>query len=138
MNFGASSQRSKPTFEEYLAGASLSFGIAYLGIEVSGAILSYKGIAPEELRPYATLGAVLYILLHLVSGWIGGYFVARRIDAGHLRAGFLTGVGAFLIEFFITLIFQPPFPGAIWVLICMLSGGLLGGATASLLRPHPG
>ncbi len=124
-----------PTLEEYVGGASVSFGLVTLVLQILGGIISYKGLE-EKLYLYDPLIAlILYLALHIVSGWLGAYLVTRRIQNTRIRlvrAGLLTGLGAYIIEAIVTLIFVRSFPQSAWALIGFVFGGSLGGMTSSI------
>ncbi len=125
-----------PTLNEYLGGAFLSFGVVTLVLQISGGIITYKGLQ-DRLYSFGPLVVLmLYVLLHIVSGWLGGYLVARRIHNTRirlLRAGFLTGFGAYIVEALTTLLLVRAFPESAWAMIGFLLGGTLGGFTVSII-----
>ncbi|HIE23047.1 MAG TPA: hypothetical protein EYP68_02330 [Candidatus Korarchaeota archaeon] len=128
-----------PTLNEYLGGAFLSFGIITLVLQISGGIITYKGL---EHRLYAyspLLVLLLYLILHISSAWVGSYLVARRIRNTRIRlirAGLLTGFAAYIVEALTTLLLVRAFPESAWALIGLLLGGSLGGMTASMISSN--
>ena len=127
----------KPSFRDYFAGASISFGLVTIVWQIFGTILSYMGFGSQASEQQAGVAFALYMTLHLTFGWMGGYLVARRaLDGylGYLRAGLLTGFGAYLLEFAMMMLLQLSFPGGLWALLGFLAGGSLGGLTLGLLR----
>ncbi|RLG40920.1 MAG: hypothetical protein DRO05_05265 [Thermoproteota archaeon] len=125
-----------PTLEEYLGGAFLIFGIVTLVLQVSGGIITYKGLEEKFYTFSPILLLLLYFLLHIGSAWLGSYLVVRRIRNTRIRlirAGLLTGLAAYVVEALTTLLIVRAFPESLWALIGYLSGGCLGGYTVSFL-----
>lgn len=124
-----------PTLEEYLGGGFLSFGIVTFILQVSGGIITYRGLEQKLYAFGPLLVLLLYLSLHIGSSWLGSYLVLRRISNTKMRlirAGLLTGLTAYIIEALTTLLIVRAFPESLWALIGFLTGGLLGGITTCL------
>jgi len=125
-----------PTLEEYLGGAFLSFGIVTLVLQISGGIITYKGLEEKLYAFGPVVVLLLYFMLHIVSAWIGSYLVVRRIHNTRIRlvrAGLLTGLAAYIVEALTSFLILRAFPESTWALIGFLTGGILGGLTVSLI-----
>lgn len=136
-------ERSERFYREYIAGASLAFGLVLLIFQALSAYYDYLGMGLEGLSEYAGAFFTLFITLHLAGGTLGGYLVGRRREEKTVRAGVVTAVIAYVIEFIYYLIFERSFPGSTWALISFVGGGVVGALIAifqrgrRMLASHP-
>jgi len=119
---------------EYLAGASLAFGIILLTLQLLGAYYEFVGLGWEEIAAYTAPLSALFIIIHIVGGSVGGYLVALRRVGESFRPGMVTALIAYIIEYFYQLLFEGSFPGSLWALICLVGGGVCGSMVAEARR----
>ena len=111
-------------FHVLVSGASLAFGIPFLGGEVLA--LLCKG---PEIKP---IFFWLVVGLHLVGGVAGGVLVATRWPMGGWRSLAATGLLAYLLQQALSLLFYgssalgDPLPLVTLLGGCLLGGGLRG------------
>jgi len=117
---------SEATVREYLAGASLAFGIVLLTFQVINAYYSYTGVEWQGLAAYADAFFALFIGIHIFGGVLGGYLVGRKREEKILKAGIVTAVIAYVIEYIYYIIFERVFPGSLWALLGFVFGGVVG------------
>lgn len=127
-------ERSELVFREYIAGASLAFGLVLLTFQVLNAYYDYMGVGLEGLAGYADEFFTLFLGLHIVGGVLGGYLVGRRREEKTLQAGVVTAVIAYMIEYIYYIIFERSFPGSLWALLGFVGGGLVGAWFAIVQR----
>lgn len=125
---------SKRVFREYIAGASLAFGIVLLTIQALNAYYDYIGVKLEGLAGYATEFFTLFLCLHIIGGALAGYLVGRRREEKTFKAGVVTAVTAYIIEHIYYLIFERSFPGSLWALLGFVGGGAVGAYFAIVQR----
>ncbi len=118
----------------YVAGASLAFGIVILVQEVLGAYYAWTGVVPETISGEYLLA--VFTIIHFVGGFLGGYLVRRRSGDKAIRAGFVTALMAFGIEFVYNFIFIRSFGGNLLALLSLVGGSILGALTASRSLPR--
>jgi hypothetical protein len=114
---------------EYVAGASLAFGIVILVQEVLGAYYAGTGIVPETISGEYLLA--VFTITHFAGGFLGGYLVRRRSGDKAIRAGFVTALMAFVIEFVYNFIFIRSFGGNLLALLSLAGGSIIGALSAS-------
>lgn len=119
---------------EYLAGASIAFGIVLLTLQLLGTYYQFVGLGWEEMAEHAGSLFALFIAVHIVGGVVGGYLVGRRRAMESFRPGVITAVIAYIIEYIYQLIFEASFPGSLWALICYVGGGVFGSMAAEARR----
>ena len=127
------SEESPKVMEVYVAGASLAFGVVVLVQEGIGAYYAWMSIGPEIMR-----GEHLFALfagIHLIGGFLGGYLVCRRSGEKTIRAGVVTALLAYIIEFVYNLIFAGSFGGNLLAMLSLVLGSIIGAAYASR-SPH--
>jgi hypothetical protein len=125
--------------KEYLAGASLAFGLVLLTFQVLNAYYAYTGVGQEVLAGYAEAFFTLFLGVHITGGVLGGYLVGRRRKEKTIQAGVFTGLIAYIIEFIYYLIFEGSFPGSPWAVLSFVGGGTIGAYLAAVQRqkrPH--
>lgn len=128
------SEESPKVMEEYVAGASLAFGVVLLVQEGVGAYYAWARIGPEIIR-----GEHLFALfagIHLIGGFLGGYLVCRRSGEKTIRAGVVTALLAYIIEFVYNLIFAGSFGGNLLAMLSLVIGSIIGAAYASRSPRH--
>ncbi len=127
-------ERSEATIREYIAGASLAFGVVLLVFQILGTYYSYTGVEWQGLTGYADAFFVLFLGLHLFGGVLGGYLVGRKREEKILKAGIVTAIIAYVIEYIYYLIFERVFPGSLWALLGFVVGGVVGALLAVVQR----
>lgn len=117
--------------KEYIAGASLAFGIVLLTLQLLGVYYEFIGLGWEEMTGYdAGWLLILFVVIHILGGLVGGYLVSRRREMESFRPGVITAVIAYIIEYIYQLLFEGFFPGSLWALICYVGGGVFGSIAA--------
>lgn len=127
-------ESSELVFREYLAGASLAFGLVLLTFQVLNAYFDYIGMGMEGLAGYADEFFTLFVGLHITGGILGGYLVGRRKEEKTIQAGVVTGVIAYMIEYIYYIIFERSFPGSLWALLGFVGGSVIGALFAIVQR----
>lgn len=125
-------ENSELVFKEYMAGASLAFGLVLLTFQALNAYYNYMGVGLEGLAGYADEFFTLFLGLHISGGALGGYLVCRRREEKTLKAGVVTALIAYVIEYIYYLIFEGAFPGSFWALLSFIGGGVVGALFASV------
>ncbi|RLI10751.1 hypothetical protein DRO42_00225 [Candidatus Bathyarchaeota archaeon] len=123
-------KRSEKFFQEYLGGASLAFGVVLLAFQILGAYYASAGIEEESIIRYADAFFIFFVGVHIAGGALGGYLVGRRRSEKFARAGLLTSIAAYVIEYAYYLVFERSFPGSLWAVLSLTSGGLFGSLVA--------
>ena len=109
-------------FRKYFAGASVAFGLPFLTLEFLGLFFSSSTFFQSSFN-------IIFLVLHLIGGVIGGYLTVRRTDEEEIRAGLVTGFLGFIIQQGVYAIFYGLRSlGDIYSFV-----GLLGGALAGAL-----
>jgi len=119
---------------EYVAGASLAFGIVILVQEVIGAYYAWTGVVPETISGEYLLA--VFTIIHFAGGFLGGYLVRRRSGDNAIRTGFVTALMAFVIEFVYNFIFVRSFGGNLLALLSLVGGSIIGAFSASRSLPR--
>ena len=127
-------ERSELFFREYIAGASLEFGLVLLTIQALNAYYDHIGVGIEGLAGYAETFFTLFLGLHIAGGVLGGYLVGRRREEKTIQAGVVTAVIAYIIEYIYYIIFERSFPGSLWALLGFVGGGVIGALFAMVQR----
>ena len=127
-------ERPEYVAREYLAGASLAFGLVLLTFQAINSYYAYIGVGQEVLAEYADAFFTLFIGLHVTGGLLGGYLVGRRREEKTIRAGVYTGLIAYVIEFIYYLIFEGSYPGSPWAILSFVGGGAIGAYLAAVQR----
>ncbi|MFP3952017.1 MAG: hypothetical protein ACLFVP_07780 [Candidatus Bathyarchaeia archaeon] len=121
---------SKQDFKDYLAGASLTFGIIILMFQV---ISEFIGASGRKVGLSDPLMFAVYLLPHILGGTIATYLVARRRKTNLLRAGMMTVLLAYALESIYYMIFGNVLSD-IWSLLALVVGGFLGSILSGLYR----
>jgi len=127
------SKEPPKVIREYVAGASLAFGIVILVQEVIGAYYAWTGVVLETISGEYLLA--VFTIIHFVGGFLGGYLVHRRSGDNAIRAGFVTALMAFVIEFVYNFIFIRSFGGNLLALLSLVGGSIIGAFSASRVPP---
>lgn len=127
-------ERSERVFREYMAGASLAFGLVLITLQLLNVYYDYRGVGLEGLAGYADEFFTLFLALHIAGGALGGYLVGRRREEKPLQAGLVTAVIAYMIEYLYYIIFERAFPGSLWALFGFVGGGVVGALFAVVQR----
>jgi len=128
------SERSERVFREYIAGASLAFGLVLLTFQTVSAYFGYSGRGWEGLSGYSDTFFALFLGVHITGGVLSGYLVGRRREEKTVQAGVVTAVLAYIIEYIYYIIFERAFPGSLWALIGFVGGGAFGAYLATIQR----
>lgn len=123
------SEKSQQIIMEYVAGASLAFGFVVLFHEGLGVFYSWVGADLETVS--GELLFVLFTTIHIIGGFMSGYLVCRRSEEKALRAGVITAILSYVIEFVYNIIFVGSFGGNLLALISLLVGSVSGAVFAS-------
>jgi putative membrane protein (TIGR04086 family) len=107
----------------YFAGAYVTFGIAFVGVEV----LSFLyGVSPADPDFQGNLSVVI-VGLHLLGGVVGGFLVAKRSPGDRLQAGTLTGVVAYIIEEVVhAVLYGWGVVGDAYTMLALIGGSIVG------------
>jgi len=108
----------------YLAGGLVAFGIVFLTFQIISLYYDYLGVRRSDL--YADALSILFVVIHMMGGALGGYLVGRKMEHKGVDAGMLTGVIACAIEYAFYVIFEGSFPGGFWAWLSFVIGGLTG------------
>jgi len=127
------SEESPKVMEVYVAGASLAFGIVILVQEALRAYYAWTGVIPEAISGEYLLA--VFTIIHFVGGFLGGYLVRWRSGDKTIRAGVVTALMAFIIEFVYNFIFVRSFGGNLLALLSLVGGGIIGAFSASRNLP---
>lgn len=125
-------KRTLQSFQEYFAGASLAFGLVLLTFQAIGLYYSWSG--QGGTYPPGDWFVTLYLGMHILSGLLGGFLVARRSRDRAIQVGGMTGVLAYIIEAIYFLIFGGRIVGDLWTLASIVGGGIAGGLYAEKRR----
>ena len=118
----------KQRFRDYVAGAFLAFGIVFLSSEVFTSLFIWTG---ADVKSIGGDLPGLYICLHLAGGAVGGYLVGRRTRKDILRAGAITSLLAYILEFVYNLLFVGTFENTFYAALGFLVSSVLGAIYAN-------
>jgi len=116
---------------DYLAGASMVFGIILIADQVLSVFYGYSSLA--STGDANGEGIIFSIGLHTMSAMIGGYLIGRRNAENFIQTATVVAVLAYLFESIYLRMFLGSF-GNIWSLISIIIGGILGAAFAKIQR----
>lgn len=125
-------EKNKLTFNEYLSGGFLGFGLFML----------ITSILPSTPRVASTAPVLLYSATAIFSAVLAAYLSTRRLVENHLKNGLMIGVIEFLIDIFVSFPLSLVFPEGMWNpplpiwginLLTFSLGGVLGGLLAALI-----
>ncbi len=128
------SEESPKVMEVYVAGASLAFGVVVLVQEGVGAYYAWMNIGPEIIRGEHLFA--IFVGVHLIGGFLGGYLVCRRSGEKTIRAGVVTALLAYIIESGYNIVFAGSFGGNLLSMLSLVLGSIIGAAYASR-SPRP-
>jgi len=107
----------------YFAGAYVSFGIAFIGVELLSLIY---GVSPADPELQANLSIVI-VGLHLLGGIVGGFLVAKRSQGDRLQSGTVTGVLAYVIEQIVhAVLYGWGAVGDVYTMLALIGGSVAG------------
>jgi len=107
----------------YFAGAYISFGIAFIGVELLALIY---GVSPADPELQANLSIVI-VGLHLLGGIVGGFLVAKRSQGDRLQSGTVTGVLAYVIEQIVhAVLYGWGAVGDVYTMLALIGGSMAG------------
>ena len=116
---------------DYLAGASMVFGIILIADQVLSVFYGYSSLASTGEANGE--GIIFSISLHTISAMISGYLIGRRNVKSFIQAATVVAVLAYLFESIYLRLFLGSF-GNIWSLISIIIGGILGAAFAKIQK----
>lgn len=125
-------EEAQKVMGDYVAGASLAFGIIILAHELLGAYYAWQGAEPGGINEELILA--VFSIVHLLGGLSGGYLVGRRNKRSVVQTGIFTALLAFIIESVYFLVFTGSFEGNLLALLSLIVGSVLGAVLASHLR----
>jgi uncharacterized protein YneF (UPF0154 family) len=126
------SEKSDLELKEYLAGASISVGFILLAIIILTKIYPYINLSDPAIQEPVFL--ILYIVIHLVGGSIGGYLVGIRYIERAIWNAAHTGAATYIIESVSFYLLRWGIAGDLWSLISLLVGGVIGGMIARVKK----
>ena len=117
------SDPKKQLFKIYFAGASLSFGLPFLIVELISLL-----VGEELYNAYSVIFGFVYISLHILGGLLGGALVARHVEKEDiLRTAVTSGLMAYLLHQVIYYLFYgASFIGDSYTLFALMSGSTFG------------
>ena len=90
----ASNHATKTPRKIIFAGANISFGVSFIGIELLALLY---GVSPADPNLQINMN-ILMVGINLLGGYIGGYLVAKNTSGDALQHGTLVGVLAYIIQ----------------------------------------
>ena len=117
------SDQKKQSLQIVFAGASVSFGVPFLLIEVIGLI-----VGMELYNTYQTLFGAVYISLYVLGGIVGSSLATRTVEQDQIiRVGVLTGLIAFFIQQVVSFIFFGVGAlGDTYTMFALVGGSIMG------------
>ena len=107
----------------YFAGAYVSFGIAFIGVELLALIY---GVSPANPELQANL-SILIVGIHLLGGVVGGFLMAKRSQGDRLQSGTVTGVLAYIIEQIVhATLYGWGAVGNVYTMLALIGGSMAG------------
>lgn len=97
-----------------------------LTFQILGAYYGYAGVEWQGLVGYADAFFALFLGLHIFGGVLAGYLVGRKREEKIFKAGIVTAIIAYVIEYIYYLIFERVFPGSLWAFFGFVGGGIVG------------
>jgi len=109
----------------YFAGAYISFGVAFIGVEALGLLY---GVSPADAELQSSLHAVI-AALYLLGGFVGGFLVAKRSEGDLVQAGTVSGVLAYiLLQIVHATLYGWGSIGSSYTIIALIGGSAAGAA----------
>jgi len=124
--------KSERDFRNYLGGAALAFGIVLLSSEILH--LVFGGVSEADAASLYPTILDIYLAVHVVGGFLGGYLVARVRHTGFIQTGIITAVIAFVFEFVYNIVVLQAVTD-LYALVSLLIGCIIG---AVVLRARIG
>jgi len=107
-------------FDMYLAASFLSYGIS----AVVNAMISLF-LDPETV--HILISVIVASSPPFLGGFGAGYITKSRVDDKYWKIGLATGIGAFLVNFAMSVAISGRFDGVLWTLTSYIFGGCTGG-----------
>ncbi len=116
-------QNEKSLLQIFIAGASLSFGLPFLLIEVISLI-----VGAAFFTTYKDLFGALYITLYVFGGLVGGALVSQHVEMKKISsAGVTNGLLAFMLQQVISfLFFGAGVLGDTYPMFALIGGSIFG------------
>ena len=113
----------RQSFQIYFSGASLAFGFPLLVGEIVGGI-----IGASLYNDYSETFPIIYVLLHLTGGLLGGALVTKNVpEQKTLKSGAITGLLAYVFHQIVYFIFfGAGVIGDPYTLIALAGGSIIG------------
>ncbi|KPV65330.1 MAG: hypothetical protein AOA65_0261 [Candidatus Bathyarchaeota archaeon BA1] len=111
--------KKSPTFEDYLAGGFLGFGLTMIQLVILFSFIDFK-MAPLTVRVIAILLPCTF------GGMVSGYLIARRATYNYVKVGLKVSLSSFIITMITNIILFQTVEGGLWILMGFLLGGYLG------------
>jgi uncharacterized protein YneF (UPF0154 family) len=115
--------KSQRDFRNYLAGAALAFGLVLLSSQILQ--LLFGGNSVEAGSELYSLIVNIYLAVHLIGGFLGGFLVARVRRADYIQTGTVTGIMAYIFEFIYNIVVERATTD-IYAAVSLLIGGIIG------------
>ena len=113
--------------KDYLWGAVIAFGIVLVTSELLS-FFSVFSVVHDILNSYNHYFNI-FVILHVIGGFIGGYYVTLKKENNIYKIGIYIGIAAFSIEYlyFQILVWSvPQIVPARWALLCYIIGSISG------------
>jgi len=107
-------------FDMYLAASFLSYGISAVVNAVISLFLDLETV-------HVLIGIIMASFPPFLGGFGAGYITKNRVDDEYWKIGLATGLGAFLVNFAMSVAIYGHFDGVFWVLMSYIFGGCTGG-----------
>jgi drug/metabolite transporter (DMT)-like permease len=112
------------SFKNYLAGAALSFGVVLIVTQMVA--LYVAGLSEEEAMSLDYVRFNLLLAVNFLGGALGSFLVARKVGDDYIQVGTVTAICSYILETVFFFFFgEGPSPD-IWVIISLISGGMIG------------
>lgn len=113
------------TSKIYWAGAYISFGLSFLGLEL---IALLNNITPDNAN-FQKNFRLLILTIYLLAGFIGGLLVAEKSSIYWLQGGLVSGIIAYIIDQIVhATLYGWAFVGNVLIMSTLIGGSLLGAA----------
>lgn len=115
--------KKNPTGNDYFAGAMFANGIVWVWMQALSLFRAQTSLIPSKFL--ADISFIVYIL----AVYLAVLQVGKRTDSQHLIVGLKTAIFSWVmaVVIMVTMAAEPTFSLAISLLVCFLSGGILGG-----------
>lgn len=122
---------SQKIIGDYIAGASVVFGIIIILLEAFAAYCSWTGLDLEANKGFVF---VYFVVLHIIGASLGSYLISNKRRTGSIKAGITTSMIAYIFEYFYNLIFVGSFENSVPSAVALIIGGILGALYANYRR----